>query len=726
MCVWYFFRWLTLRHKNLLVGTAGDVPYVLLIYIHCAFMVMVYLSEVPLYLRKSPYFKSFNIPDCQLNQFSLDIPHECLMRSNSRIRNSRDFHHFLRTICFWECLDLATTSVKFLKFVFEPRNKEYCLRSFPTYEADLPILRSICSLLLAPEDTRIVVAAQIGCLALLRFLRADCINLETLCTAGRFGHVDCLKYLISTSGGLDRFDLCNVAVLENDVVFLRTAIEAGVQPTAIAATTAASKDYYDCLSILILNGCPVNAATTAAVAQNDSKRCYQLLDDTQNLCSLESIIDYLRSPEPTENDLSCLKFMLTFGFECTLEMFTDFIQSGRADCAVWLVPILSGDAFNPCNIAAQYGSVDCLMALRSAGYECAPDICLVAARSGKKDILIYLYAEGFVFGVEAITAAAEIGHFAGVELLHENDCPWDESTALAAGRGDLWCLKYVLVHGCPCAKTVFNTNAIAVGCELDTLKYLHQMGFPWDESTALIVGQRDLGYLEYVLSKDCPCAKTVANTIAIAKGDLKALKQLYKMGFPWLEAIHSWETSTQVPNNNSMEVLERNTAIFVGDMATLERQILHQQGRIADASATEAAARGGQLHILRYLFEKGYTWSCDSFNAAVMGDHLNCVEYMAEKKCPVDVMNAIDLAAQHGSFTVLKFLREKLRFPWFTSTCAIAASVGRLDILQYLHSNKCPWDQETCRRASTQQCMQYAVSNGCPLDTMNSSAIVRH
>jgi len=50
--------------------------------------------------------------------------------------------------------------------------------------------------------------------------------------------------------------------------------------------------------------------------------------------------------------------------------------------------------------------------------------------------------------------------------------------------------------------------------------------------------------------------------------------------------------------------------------------------------------------------------------------------------------------------------------------CACAASHGRLDCLQYLHEQGCPWDAETTTTAlasGNMECYRYAESRGCPV-----------
>lgn len=54
--------------------------------------------------------------------------------------------------------------------------------------------------------------------------------------------------------------------------------------------------------------------------------------------------------------------------------------------------------------------------------------------------------------------------------LHENRCPWDKvTTSIAAGKGQLECLKYAIENGCERDKKV--CDMAARNGHLDCLKY---------------------------------------------------------------------------------------------------------------------------------------------------------------------------------------------------------------------------------------------------------------
>ena len=54
---------------------------------------------------------------------------------------------------------------------------------------------------------------------------------------------------------------------------------------------------------------------------------------------------------------------------------------------------------------------------------------------------------------------------------------------------------------------------------------------------------------------------------------------------------------------------------------------------------------------------------------------------------------------QNGHLEVLQYLHEN-GCPWNQNACLYAAKYGHLKVLEYLHQNGCPWDEEACLKAS--------------------------
>ena len=86
--------------------------------------------------------------------------------------------------------------------------------------------------------------------------------------------------------------------------------------------------------------------------------------------------------------------------------------------------------------------------------------------------------------------------------------------------------------------------------------------------------------------------------------------------------------------------------------------------------------------------------------------------------------------ALNGNLELLTFLHEE-RCPWDFWTCSYAAKYGHLECLKYARENRCPWGplgkwnmdtrsyEDTCSNAAENgqlECLKYANDNGCPWD----------
>ena len=75
-------------------------------------------------------------------------------------------------------------------------------------------------------------------------------------------------------------------------------------------------------------------------------------------------------------------------------------------------------------------------------------------------------------------------------------------------------------------------------------------------------------------------------------------------------------------------------------------------------------------------------------------------------------------AARNGDLEMLKALRAD-KWPWNEGTCANAAYGGHLEVLKWARANDCLWDWETCANAGSGghlETLKWARENGCPWD----------
>jgi len=87
------------------------------------------------------------------------------------------------------------------------------------------------------------------------------------------------------------------------------------------------------------------------------------------------------------------------------------------------------------------------------------------------------------------------------------------------------------------------------------------------------------------------------------------------------------------------------------------------------------------------------------------------------------MLSKISDAITKGSFIEVE---EYLKlYPKELAYCELAATIGNLEMLMYLHENGCPWNYQTIDAAAQNghiYCMKYAIKNGCPIDTNDEYA----
>ena len=85
---------------------------------------------------------------------------------------------------------------------------------------------------------------------------------------------------------------------------------------------------------------------------------------------------------------------------------------------------------------------------------------------------------------------------------------------------------------------------------------------------------------------------------------------------------------------------------------------------------------------------------------------------------------ACDAAAKTGNIDVLKQARS-MGCAWSENTCRLAAQEGNFETLKWLHENKCPWNHTTCTEAARQghlETVLWAHEQGCPWNSSTCAA----
>jgi hypothetical protein len=128
-------------------------------------------------------------------------------------------------------------------------------------------------------------------------------------------------------------------------------------------------------------------------------------------------------------------------------------------------------------------------------------------------------------------AAARIGDLESLKALRKLDFPWDRDTcAYAAKGGHLQVLKWARQNGCPWDEmTCWNA---AEGGHLEVLKWARQNGCPWDRDTCWNAAKGGhLQVLQWARENDCPWGDETC-MYAAKGGHLEVLKWARENGCP--------------------------------------------------------------------------------------------------------------------------------------------------------------------------------------------------
>jgi hypothetical protein len=325
-------------------------------------------------------------------------------------------------------------------------------------------------------------------------------------------------------------------------------------------------------------------------------------------------------------------------------------------------------------ITLQCSTRECLEYVHSMGCPLETNVTLYAVRYNRLDCLQYAYENGCLLHADIMEEAALRNNLECMKYLHEVcKVPWTNKVTkkIVSTQNSLETLKYAHENGCPwdertCEKAATHNN-------LECLKYAHENGCPWDEytisETSRYTGTIDC--LKYLIENGCPTDTTVMVNIA-RNGDLEMLKYVHEKGCPW---------STLV---------------------------------------TEAAAKYGNLNCLKYLIENGCQYNKNGIcNYAIDKNMYKCLKYLIEKGCKL-TSDAFQIAGYEGSIRTLKLL-HKNKCPFNEIVIANAVYSGSLSNLKYLRKIGCPWNKLTYIYANRNkdkhpECFQYVVENGCPTE----------
>jgi hypothetical protein len=285
--------------------------------------------------------------------------------------------------------------------------------------------------------------------------------------------------------------------------------------------------------------------------------------------------------------------------------------------------------------------------------------CKTGAELGKVDWLVYAKSRGLEISSEIICKGARKGH------LHIVQWWWDNMSE------GVW------------SPNIFSQAVRSRSVPL--MKWMREKGCPWT--------QQDF-------------------EIAVRTENMEVIRWLTEEGYSWYKDIVTVHSAVRTKN---MEVIQ---------------WVVEHGWPVVGYSLLTTAARTGDMDVMQYLRGKGCHWCFTTFLAAVRSQSLNMIRYVREEGCPlgdtdeildvivnhddVDAIGCIpanepelddlfDRATKKGKMGIMQWCMETEHrsFVMRPRHCLEGIRLGRLDVLQWLKQNGCPWVKKTCLECAT-------------------------
>ena len=136
------------------------------------------------------------------------------------------------------------------------------------------------------------------------------------------------------------------------------------------------------------------------------------------------------------------------------------------------------------------------------------------------------------------------------------------------------------------------------------------------------------------------------------------------------------------------------------------------------------AAESGNIDLVKYLRSStDIPWNESTFNNAAYGGNIPMLQYLIDNECPHDdpiiCAYAVKIHAHEKALEVLQWLHNQ-NIPWDENTCIASAEKGNLNALKFARLNDCPWDKNCLIKAIKHhhyEVVEYCLQNSCPLGT---------
>jgi hypothetical protein len=206
---------------------------------------------------------------------------------------------------------------------------------------------------------------------------------------------------------------------------------------------------------------------------------------------------------------------------------------------------------------------------------------------------------------------------------------------------------------------------------IEVLVLAHESGMPYSHQVLMgAVESGNINVLQWLHNEQSCAITSDLSYFAAASGRIKVLDWL--LSIP--ECTFDWKTSLNAARGGHLHVLKH---LFANRVAI-------------DMRAGAAAARIGDLDILKWFDEVGINWKHQSvYTAAADCGSVEMMHWFTDNGAVYDA-KVMKTAAENGHLNICKHLREQ-GCGWDTS---VTLSAKTVEVLKWLHENGCPWDVE--------------------------------
>lgn len=272
-----------------------------------------------------------------------------------------------------------------------------------------------------------------------------------------------------------------------------------------------------------------------------------------------------------------------------------------------------------------------------------------------------------------------------------------------------------------------------------------QQDFLWRAARA---GYQSL--VEWACAEGCPW-DIRAPTAALQGGHTTLFRRLVDLGSPWSVVdclgaagvrgdtdVLRWIITRSDPIDNACEVMadvagagHLDALALIADHCRRFCHELCSWFTLSDVEAIAAidrvppcpctgdvvrrAAAGGHVHVLAWLYDRGYRGRWCSIVAAARGGHIEVLEWFAGKGHIFDKANYTAAAADGGQLGALKWLRAA-GCPWDDRVCLYSAARGHLHVLEWAMAHGCLWHPEVAATAAAHghlDVAEWCLARGC-------------